>query len=264
MSVVLSLVNYKGGVGKTTSAIELAACFHNLGYKVLFVDCEERCDATKFCGGDPTLPGLYDVLIGECNIKDAIQTLDEFDLLSSSMALSAAEKTFNKPTDVLLLYNILSEVRDSYDFIVIDTHNSRNVLLNMVYVASNYLIISTLTDQGGVDMLPYINKDLQEFKEAHWSTAEILGVIFSRYSPRANLVQYQLDEIKESLNEMGIGDSFVMTVRDGIAASEVKSEGGSMQRKKKNSNPAMDYRRIADCVVDTLKARGELGEVEGE
>ncbi len=250
MSFRVALANQKGGVGKTTSSIELAACFNQRGYKVLVVDLEQQMDTTKYSGGNYHLPGIYDVLKETIVAKDAIQTLPEFDLLSASPELSKADDEFSKPTDVLRLKKVLNPIDDEYDLIFIDTNPGRNRLLNMAYIAADYLLIPTDADDGSVDGIRAVMDDLNEYKDADWSDAEVLGVIYTRVE-NTGMHHYQEEQIKMLLDEMA-PSAFLMKVRKGIAATECKTEGTSMQLGKPRSKPAEDYRQIADLIQKLL------------
>ena len=250
MSVIIALANQKGGVGKTTSTIELAACFTNRGYKTLVVDLEQQMDTTKYCGGDPFKSGCYKVLKEEMDIKDAIQETDEFDLLPATPELSKADDEFTKPTDVLKLKKALQGIEDDYDFVVIDTNPGRNRLLNMAYIASDYVIIPTDADDGSVSGIISIFDDLKEYKDAGWTDSDVMGIILTRYE-NTSMHRYQEEVIRE-LIEVKEPDAFFMTVRKAIAASECKTERTSLQKGKRNSKPAIDYRNIADEIIDRL------------
>lgn len=251
MAIRIALANQKGGVGKTTSSIELAACFSKEDYRVLVVDLEQQMDTTKYSGGNYFLPGIYEALKGDVPANEAVQKLDEYDLLSASPALSKADDVFSKPTDVLRLKKVLNEIDDDYDFIFIDTNPGRNRLLNMAYIAADYIIIPTDADDGSVDGIRSVFADLTEYKDAEWSNAEVLGVIFTRVE-NTGMHRYQEEQIQSVLDEYA-PSAFLMKVRKGIAATECKTEGTSMQRGKPNSKPASDYRQIADKILNTVK-----------
>lgn len=248
MSVKIALANQKGGVGKTTSTIELAACFKDMGYNVLIVDLEQQCDTTKVCGGNPFEPGIYEVLKGRVKILDAIQKTDEVDLLAASEALSNADVDFNDPLDVLLLKKVLQAVEDIYDFVIIDSNPGRNKLLNMLYIACDYILIPTDADDNSVAGIKRVFSDLNEYKEANWTNAEILGIIYGRYE-NTGMHKYTEEYIKEILAEYN-SNAFIMKVRKCIAATECKTERTSMQRGKRYSNAAVDYRAIAKTILN--------------
>lgn len=250
MAIKIALANQKGGVSKTTSTIEIAASLKNRNYSVLVVDLEQQADTTKYSGGDVRRKGVYEVLKETALIKEVIQKSDEFDILSASSELSKADDEFTKPTDVLKLRKALKDVNDDYDFIIIDTNPGRNRLLNMAYIAADYIIIPTDADDGSVAGIEAVFNDLQEYKDAEWSDAEVMGVIYAKYE-NTGMHRYQEGVIRELLDEKQ-KDAFLMKVRKGIAATECKTERTSMQAGKKYSNPAMDYRRIADAIIDRV------------
>lgn len=251
MSVKIALANQKGGIGKTTSSIELAACFRNRGYSVLLVDLEQQCDTTKYSGGNMFKPGSYEAIKGIKPVKEVVQHVDEYDLLTSSPALSNSDVEFSNPTDVLKLRKALKEVDDDYDFILMDTNPGRNKLLNMAYIASDYVIIPAEADDGSVDGIKSIFRDLKEYSDAKWTDAEVLGVIYCRYE-NTTQHKFQEEEIHKFLDSIR-SDAFVYPVRKCIQATEAKSEGTSMQKGKKNCTAAMDYRYIADKIIDMLE-----------
>lgn len=251
MSVKIAIANQKGGIGKTTSSIELSACFKNRGYSVLLVDLEMQCDTTKYSGGNIFKSGSYEAIKGTTSIQEAIQHVNEYDLLASSPALSNSDVEFSNPTDVLKLRKALKEVDDDYDFIIMDTHPSRNRLLNMAYIASDYIIVPVEADDASIDGLKSIFKDLKEYNDAGWSDSEVLGIIYCRYE---NTVQHRFQKnIIEGVLKDNNSDAFVLPVRKCIQATEAKSEGTSMQKGKKYCTASMDYRYIADTIIDMME-----------
>lgn len=249
MAVNIAIVNQKGGVAKTTTAIELCACFENRGYKALLVDMDEQIDASKYMGTDYTKPGVYNVLSGEVNIKDAIQHTEEFDILSGSGRLGKADVEFSELSDLTKLKDAFDDIDDIYDFIVIDTHPARNKLLQLTLIATDYVIVPTDTDDGSIDGIRAVFNDVNEYR-GKFSTAEVMGIVFARYE-KSSVHSYAEEQIEEIIKEQN-SDAFFMKVRKAVASSEAKAERQSLQKGKKNSNPAMDYRRVADEIIDRV------------
>jgi len=252
MSVILAVFNIKGGVGKTTTAIELAACFKKLGYKVLAVDLDPQADMTRAICGDPYHDGAYSVLKGKVDIMDAIQSTEEFDLLASSEELSVADTgEFGKDLDVLLLKEKLEPLENIYDFIIIDNNPSRNVLLNMTYIAADYVIIPAEADENSFKGIQTVYKDIDKYLRVNWSHAEVMGIILTK-KENTGMHGYGIEQITQLAKDRN-PKAFVMTTRKAIAANEVKTEGVSLQTGKKRSLLAYDYRKIADEIIRMIE-----------
>lgn len=250
MAITIAVANQKGGVGKTTSTIELAACLKEQGYNVLAVDLDQQSNLTRYISANPKEKGIYNVLKEEISATDAIQHTDEFDILSASEELSKADKEFGEAVDVLKLRKVLKSVNDIYDFILIDNNPSRNVLLNMTYIAADYIIIPAEAEEGSIIGIQAVFKDLKTYTDAEWSDAEVLGVILTKYE-KTSMHEYGEQKIKEALENEN-SDAFLLRVRKSIVANECKSEGSSMQSGKKYSNPAMDYRKIGQEIIQRV------------
>ena len=247
---VLAVANQKGGVGKTTSAIELAACLTQREYKVLAIDLDQQANLTRYLGADATDNGIYKVLKREIKTKDAIVHTDEYDIIPSSGALSKAPKEFGDAKDILLLRAVLRDIEKDYDFVVIDNGPSRDVLLNMSYIASDFLIIPAEAEEGSIAGIQSIFDDLKSYHEIGWSNAEVLGIILTKYE-KTGMHEYIQERIREVLTE-NQSDAKLWLVRKSIVASEAKSEETSMQAGKKNSKPAIDYRNLTDEIIDMI------------
>ncbi len=250
MAIKISISNQKGGVGKTTTAIELAAALKAKGYDVLAIDLDQQANLTRYTGLSTKGLGIYDVLKdkeGTLNIKDIIRSADEFDVLTASDSLSSADKEFGAALDIMRLKKALKSINDDYDFIIIDNNPARNVLLNMTYIASDYIIIPAEAEEGSILGIKAIFKDLNDYKKEEWSDAEILGVILTKYE-RTGMHGYGEEQIKEFLDEE-IPDAFLIKVRKSIVASECKSERISMQKGKASSKPAKDYKDVVEEII---------------
>jgi chromosome partitioning protein len=195
--------------------------------------------------------GSYEAIKGTIPVKEAIQHVDEYDLLASSPTLSNSDVEFANPTDVLKLRKALKEVDDDYDFIIMDTNPARNRLLNMAYIASDYIVVPVEADDASIDGLKAIFNDLKEYNDAGWSDAEVLGVIYCRYED-TNQHKFQKIIMEGILKDMN-SNAFIMPVRKCIQATEAKSEGTSMQKGKRYCTASMDYRYIADTIIDMME-----------
>lgn len=251
MAITLAIVNQKGGTGKTTSAIEIAACLKNKKKKVLVIDLDQQTNLTRDIGGDPFSDGIYDVLVDDKDIMSCIQKNPEFDLLSSSEQLSKVPGLLSDAADVVRLKEVLEPVQDKYNYIVCDCSPARDLLLNMAYVAADYLIIPAEAEKGSILGIEAVFNDLKKYRKAKLSGAEILGVILTKYE-RTGMHKFGEEQIRAVLDREE-STAFLMQVRKSIAANETKEEGGSLQTGKKNTNPAKDYRDITDEIIRRTK-----------
>lgn len=246
----IAIANQKGGVAKSTSCWEIGSCMGNLGLKVLVIDFDQQANLTGYVNADKTMPTIYDVLKAETSINDAIQKVEGFDFISASEKLSKADKEFSAPEDIYLLREVLSFVEDEYDFVIIDNSPSRNSLLNMSYIAANYIIIPTECDTGSIDGITAIYGDVTKYRKLNWTNAQVIGLVLTKYENTA-MHTLALEEINNKAEEME-ETPFVMTIRKGIKVSESKLAMRSLQNYDKYSNPAVDYRNVTKKILEKV------------
>ena len=247
----LAIANQKGGVAKSTSCWEIGSCLSDLGYKVLVIDFDQQSNLTGYVNADKTKPSIYDVLKADKTIEEAIQETEDFDFISASEKLSKADKEFSAPEDIYLLKEVLSFVENQYDFTIIDNSPSRNSLLNMSYIAANYMIIPTECDTGSIDGIDAIYGDLKKYRKLKWTDAQVIGLILTKMENTA-MHTLALEQLGEKAKEME-EKPFVMSVRKGIKVSESKLAMQSLQHYDKYSNPAVDYRTITKRILESVE-----------
>ena len=250
------IANQKGGVGKTTTTIELAAILAREERKVLVIDFDQQCNLSNYVAADKDYPTIYNVLQSHVDIKEAIQNIGEFDVITSAQALSKADKEFSEQGDMFLLDTALDEIIDDYDYILIDNSPSRGQLLNMSYFTADYIIIPTECDTGAQDGIVAIFNDIERLKNVKvpLSHAKVMGIILNKYE-KTQMHEIAYESIKELAKDMG-QDSFVIKVRKSIRASEAKLVLKSMQSHARSSTTAIDYREVADEIINREERDG--------
>lgn len=256
--IIISIANQKGGVGKTTTAIELAASLNDLGKKILLIDFDQQCNLTSYVNAQiaSETPTIYDALHASVAIVETIQHLGFADVIPASPALSRADREFVEMDDFYLLKDLLEldEINKLYDYVLIDNSPSRNVLLTMAYIAADYVIIPTECDDGALDGILAINEDIVKLRDGrtHYTDATVLGLILVKFEKTVmHTIAFQND-LKEISDTIG-SNPFLMTVRKSISVSETKKNKTPLQEYDKTSKPAEDYRKIAIEIVNRLE-----------
>lgn len=245
---VIAIANQKGGVGKTTTTWEIGSCLASENKRVLVIDLDQQANLSDYVDSDPKKATIYDLLKADNAVEDALQHLDEFDFIAASEKLSKADKEFSAPEDIYLLKSLLEFVENDYDYVLVDSNPARNTLLNMCYIASDYILIPTECDAGSITGIDAIYGDLMKYRKLNWSNARVLGLILNKYE-KTSMHTLAIETLQEKAREMEM-EPFIMTVRKSIKASESKLALQSMQKYNKYGNPAMDYRKIGAKIIE--------------
>lgn len=250
MAIKIGMVNLKGGVGKSTLSYELATILANQDKKVLVIDMDQQRNLSEYVAYDSSKPSIYNVLHADFSIEDSVQHLKYFDFIAASADLSRADREFVEQEDIFLLSDVMEMVDEKYDYIITDNSPSRNVLMTMVYIASDYVIIPTDCDKGSIDGINAVISDISKLKNGRikYSHVEVLGIILNKFEKTVmhSLALERLEELSEEIE----GKPFVVTVRKSIAASESKDLQQPLQEYDKYGNISVDCRRFVSFVVE--------------
>lgn len=262
MGITISIANQKGGVGKTTTAIEIAAILADRGKRVLAIDMDQQSNFTRGVGANTDCPTIFDLFKDdEPDVIGAIQHIsDNFDLIAGDSAMSKSDFAFMNPPDVYLLKELLSALDEEYDYFIIDNGPARNTLLNMNYIAADYIIMcidSSIDSVGGVDA---ISQDMMTYHRAktELSHAKILGIVVSGYKKTAisnAVIEIMTEKVNSEIPDIiKVETPFFGTIRAAAVVDEAKLYQKPLQQYKRWSNPAIDYRKI----VDEIQKRVEV------
>ena len=246
MSRILVVANQKGGVGKTTTAINLSASLAATKRKVLMVDLDPQGNATMGSGVDKheLERSLYDVLVGECKATEAIVYAEEagYDILPTNADLTAAEvELMDMSMRESRLRLALAEVRDHYDYIIIDCPPSLSMLTINAMVAAQGVLIPMQCEYYALEGLSALMQTIEKIKGRLNSDLEIEGILRTMYDPRNSLT---VDVSSQLINHFG--DRVYSTVIPrNVRLAEAPSYGLPALKYDKSSRGAVAYLALA-------------------
>ena len=254
MGKIVAIANQKGGVGKTTTAVNLSCSLAEMGKKVLLVDFDSQANATSGYGIsrrslDKT---VYEALLDQANVRECIKptVVPNLDILPTTKDLAGATielVTMDNRTG--LLKNILDDIRHLYDFIIIDSPPSLELLTINVLAAANSVLVPTQCEFYALEGLSQLITLIKKVKQGFNPGLHLEGVLLTMYDGRLNLTLQVRQEIKKFF-----GDKVYKTVISrNVRLSEAPSHGMPVQLYDRYSKGALAYRELAREFLDNQK-----------
>lgn len=253
MATVIALTNQKGGVGKTTTSGALAAGLASFyDKKVLAIDLDPQGNLGFSLGLDiEDGYTIHDVLKGAVSMKDAIQSVNGCDIVTSNILLSSAELDFAGANRELLLKSALDSVLNDYDYIIIDTPPALNILTVNAYAVADHLIIPMAPEILSLLGLTQLKETVDSVRQSVNPHLNVLGILLTKYN-RRTLLAKEVSELAENIATQMDTCVFDAKIRPSVSAAEAPAHGESIFEYSPRSNPAADYHEFITEVLHRI------------
>ena len=251
MGRTIAIANQKGGVGKSTKAINLSACLAEAGKRVLTVDIDPQGNTTSGLGTDKNGVEytLYELLLGDCDPKDCIieNVVERVDLIPSNVNLSGAEiELVGIEEREYILKNVLERIKEGYDYIIMDCPPSLSMLTINALTAADSVLVPIQCEYYALEGLSQLIHTIELVQERLNKKLEIEGVVFTMYDARTNLSLEVVENVKENLNQ----NIYKTIIPRNVRLAEAPSYGLPINMYDPKSTGAESYRLLAEEVIN--------------
>ena len=251
MGKIIALANQKGGVGKTTTTINLAASLGTLEKKVLVVDIDPQGNTTSGYGIEKNdLDNtIYELMLGDCSIEDCIikDVIENISILPSNVNLAAAEiELIGVDKKEYILKNEIDWVKDRYDYIIIDCPPSLSLLTVNAMTTADSVLVPIQCEYYALEGLSQLIHTVNLVKERLNPNLEMEGVVFTMYDSRTNLSAQVVENVKSHLNQK----VYRTVIPRNIRLAEAPSYGQPINIYDPKSAGAESYLALAEEVID--------------
>ncbi len=251
MARIIAIANQKGGVGKTTTAINLSACLAERKKKVLAIDIDPQGNTSSGLGIDKSKlkNSIYQMIIGECTLQECrIQTpIENLDILPSSVNLAGAEiELIGVDGREYILKKQVESIREEYDFIIIDCPPSLNTLTVNAMTTADTILVPIQCEFYALEGLTQLLHTINLVKQRINPKLEVEGVVFTMFDARTNLSLQVVENVKSNLRQ----NIYKTIIPRNVRLAEAPSHGLPINLYDPKSAGADGYRQLANEVIE--------------
>ena len=250
MGRTIAVANQKGGVGKTTTAINLSSCLAAKGQKVLAIDMDPQGNMTSGLGveKDNVENTVYDLIIGKAGIEDVLcrEVIENLDVLPTNIDLSAAEiEMIGVENKEYILKGEVAKIRKSYDYVIIDCPPSLNMLTINAMTTADSVLVPIQCEYYALEGLSQLIHTIELVQERLNENLKMEGVVFTMYDARTNLSLQVVENVKDNLEQT----IYKTIIPRNIRLAEAPSYGMPINLYDPKSSGAESYMLLADEVI---------------
>lgn len=251
MRRTIAIANQKGGVGKTTTAINLSACLAEKGKKVLAVDMDPQGNMTSGLGvdKDSVENTIYNLIIGEAKMEEVLikDVLENLDIIPTNIDLSGAEiELLDVEEKEYIVRNEINKIKDNYDFIIIDCPPSLSMLTINAMTTADSVLVPIQCEYYALEGLSQLIHTVKLVRDRLNPKLTIEGVVFTMYDARTNLSLQVVENVKDNLEQT----IYKTIIPRNIRLAEAPSYGIPINKYDPKSAGAESYLRLANEVID--------------
>ena len=250
MVIIIAVANQKGGVGKTTTAINLSSCLSALGKRVLAIDMDPQGNMTSGLGVDKdnVEKTVYDLIIGRATVEECLckEVFENLDLLPTNIDLSAAEiELIGVENKEFIIRDEVAKIRGNYDFVIVDCPPSLSMLTINAMTTADTVLVPIQCEYYALEGLSQLMHTIDLVKERLNPDLEMEGVVFTMYNARTNLSLQVVENVKDNLDQT----IYKTIIPRNIRLAEAPSHGLPINIYDPKSSGAESYMLLAEEVI---------------